>query len=273
MARVERDNEDLHELNDIIITDEPRRYLGLSQVGEPCLRKLQYHHYFASKKHHSKRIRRLFNVGHSAEKLMTKDLESIGIIVTGDQTEVIGVSGHWKGHIDGAGTKDSDPEEFLVEYKTHNDKSFKVLKKDKVFKSKPVHYAQVQAYMGYMEFKKCLYMALNKNDSEYYIEWIYFDEEYFKELKRKQLEVITAETLLPRIGNNSKSWFECKRCDEAPVCFRDKPIAKTCRSCVNVDVLSQGDWFCSKFESLLTVEEQRVGCEDYKIERMFIEDD
>lgn len=257
------EQQQLIKLNDVTEKNIPRPYLGMSQIGEKCYRKLQFDHYVAYSFEISNRIKRIFKFGHSAEADMIEDLKQIGIEVEGRQQSLIGVAGHWKGHVDGIAG------DMLVEFKTHNDKSFKDVVKKKVKESKPTHYAQMIAYMGYLELKKGLYMAYNKNDSSYYIEYVYFDEEYFKELKRKQMEVISAEVLLPRVGSGTPTWFECKFCSASDVCFGKKKILEHCRTCTHVDVLDEGKWNCSLHNKDLTVDEQMQGCDSYSKSEMF----
>lgn len=268
MALIPKREDEHHILNNVMSEPElPRPYLGLSGIGEKCHRKLQYDHYWCYLKSHSARIKRLFQVGHDAEPKLVAELEKLGYRFHSDQLGVVGTGGHWKGHIDGLLEKLLD--EWLAEFKTHNAKSFADLKKKKVQKSKPMHYAQVTAYMGYLEIKQAKYVAYNKNDSEIYIENIPFDHEHFLDLKRKESEVIMADTLLPKIGNGTSNWFECKLCDARNVCHKKKAMPVTCRTCRWVDVLPEGMWACGKTMAALSVEEQKAACGDYTLGEMF----
>ena len=255
-------------LNDAPIENNSRYYLGLSGIGEKCYRKLQHDHYWTYEEKITARIKRLFDFGHMMERTMINDLEKIGYVIEDDQAEIIATAGHWRGHIDG--TASMDGVKFLLEMKTHNDDSFKELKKNKVKASKPGHYAQMQAYMGYKKLYKGLYLAYNKNNSEYYMEIIDFDPEYFSELQRKELEVLISPVLFPRIGTNTITWYECKRCSASKVCFGRKEVRKTCRSCVNVNVTDGGKWVCSLTDSSLTVKQQVTACESYELNPMFL---
>lgn len=270
MALIPRNNPDLHILNNKIHDTLPRAYLGLSQIGEECHRKLQFDHHRAYEIHTSERMMRLFQTGHSQEAIMTAYLAKIGIEVTDQQSYIIGTAGHWKGHTDGVGYCNHRGT-FLVEFKTHNDKSFKDLKKNGVKKSKPVHYDQMTAYAGYKKLSRSLYMAMNKNDSEYYLEWVDFDEERFKELKHKEFEVISAEALLPRVGTNSPTWFKCKLCNARNVCFGTVKPNVNCRTCKHVDVEDDGIWSCSKFKKKLTNGEQLLACDKHDYSTFILE--
>ena len=106
-------------------------------------------------------------------------------------------------------------------------------------------------------------------------EWIEFDPDFFRELKHKQLEVIVADTLLPRIGNDSPSWFECKMCDARKVCFNQTPVKRNCRTCFYVDVLPEGKWSCAnpngrKNDNLVPLL-QKKGCDCYKLGEIFLD--
>lgn len=259
-------------LNKTEIEVLPRDYMGLSGIGEKCHRKLQFDHYWLHKRKASKRMQRLWGFGHMMEQKFIDDLATEGIYVKDTQSEVIGFAGHWKGHCDGIALSESDPGvNFLVEFKTHAEKYFNQLTKDGVMKAFSYHYDQMIAYMGYLELPFGLYMAYNKNTSEYYFEIIMFDSERFKELKRKEQEIIVSDTLLPRIGNGSKAWFECKLCDAADHCYGDKEYEVTCRSCAYVDVLEGGKWKCTHHNKPgdLNSDTQKDACPYYELGDMF----
>ncbi|QVJ07736.1 hypothetical protein S1R3Y_000027 [Vibrio phage vB_ValP_VA-RY-3] len=267
------EQEMMYRLNEIEVTQDLRGYNGLSSIGNKCVRQMQLVHYDCYQVTLSKRILRLFNEGHRMEPVLVEALKELGIVVENDQTRVVGVAGHWKGHIDGEGhfLPDSDFFEegvFLTEFKTHNDKSFKDLLKNKVKASKPGHYDQMQAYMGYRRLPKALYVSYNKNDSTIYIEWVEFDPEHFKDLQRKEGEVIMAEELLPRIGNDKSTWFECKMCDARKVCFGKEEVKPSCKNCKHVDVLDDGVWRCTHLVIDLIA---FPPCQEYKLGEMFWE--
>jgi len=258
------------DLNHKLVEQKLRPDIGLSQVGHTCHRYLQYYHYWAFSEWIDTSVFRLFEVGHAAEAVMKADLRKVNIQTHSSQKELIGAGGHWKGHIDDLGyyTNKVD-DEFLVEYKTHNDANFRKVKKEKVFRAMPTHYDQMQAYMDGTKTDKALYMALNKNTSHYYFEWVEKDDERIATLRRKQMEVIASDVLLPRVGNDSPSWFICKMCSASAVCFGKKEPRRSCRTCQYVDVLDGGLWSCSKHKCGLEVKKQRSGCDDYQLGVMF----
>lgn len=238
-------------LNEQDVISDKRSYLGMSVIGHKCHRYLQFVHYGCFTSVHNERIERLFNDGHSAEPQLVKALAKVGIHVTDQQQKVIGVTGHLQGHHDGRGSWFNDGyqlfscDDFLIEFKTHNQKSFdELMREAKLIKTKPMHYSQMTAYMGFLGLEKGLYVAKNKNDSRIEVRVIDFDEDHFADLKRKEVEIVTADTLLPRIGNDNPTWFECKMCNAKDVCFGRKSVEHECRTCKHVDVLDGGKWQC-----------------------------
>jgi len=259
----------MEDLNDTVVENNHRSYNGLSAIGTECYRKLQFDHYWAYDNEITSRIERLFNIGHKSEEMMESDLQSLGWGVYNQQLEIVATAGHWKGHIDGMikGGKHFG----LVEMKTHNSKSFKDLDKQKVKRSKPTHYAQMQAYMGYLALDWCLYVAYNKDTSAYYLEKVDFCKETFQELKRKELEIIASSELLPRIGTGKSTWFQCKFCPAADVCYGDEMPSANCRTCKHVDILDKGKWECGLHKYSLSTEDQIFGCHEYSLAPMFKE--
>ena len=269
MAIIPQNDPIYHILNNKEKVEWPRPYLGLSMIGESCHRYLQYYHYWAFKVSISTRIDRLFGFGHMMEPQMITDLSQCGIFVTGTQTEIIATAGHWKGHCDGIGVSEADMDQkFNVEFKTHNDKNFKTLV-SKGAEAFPKHVHQANSYCGYLDLPYTFYLAYNKNDSKYHYETIQFDIDMFKEDKKKEMEVISSDVLLPRIGNGTAVWHECKMCDAAIVCFKRKKPPVSCRTCEKVDVDMGGRWICSLTDLDLTVDRQKEACDEYELGEMF----
>ena len=127
---------------------EPARgYLGASIIGHHCDRYLWYSFRACCKEDFPGRIYRLFETGDLAEIRFTKELRAIGCTVhdvdpnTGEQFEINDFGGHFSGHMDGCalGIPDAPKTWHVLEFKTHNAKSFAKLVKEGVKASKPVH--------------------------------------------------------------------------------------------------------------------------------------
>ena len=259
------------ELEHPYIEEMPRDYLGMSMIGDPCDRSIQYYHRWADTQKMERRIRRLLDFGKIAEAQMRAELERIGCKFTGSQLELMGFAKHWKGHIDGVISEVPDNlGSWLLEYKTHNHKFFKILRTKGVQKGFPAHYDQTQRYLGGLpELNGCMYIGYNKDDSDFHIEFIPHDLSRQKELKSKEMFIVLEDKLLPRVGTGQITWFQCKLCNFKRVCYNKQPILKTCRSCKYVECADDGLWRCEKHSMGLGVEKQKEGCEDYELDKQF----
>lgn len=231
-----------------------RHHLGASQIGDNCSRKLWFNFRHSKKVIHDARMVRLFNRGHAEEDRFIKMLESIGVTYfptdpnTGKQYRLSHADGHFGGSCDGIGIGFPEcPDEYVLgEFKTHGDKSFTDLIKKGVKLAKPLHYDQIVTYLFKGGFKKCFYMAVNKNTDELYTEWIYADDERAKYLLAKAEAIIHGEHVPDRVSESS-AYFECRWCDYRALCFH-KGVAephKSCRSCQYSKPAEGGTWFCN----------------------------
>lgn len=254
-------------IEDKMIMEPFRPYLGISSIGKNCARELWYGFRLCAPNKISPRLKRLFMRGHYEEPIIQKDLRSIGIVchVTQDnQPEVVCGNGHIKGHCDDVLTNvpDAPKTPHLGEYKTHNDKSFKDLKKKGLKLSKPVHYDQMVCYMHLLKLKRGLYIAVNKNDDTRYYERIAANPDRANELIQKGESIISTEIPPQKIGNST--WYECKWCNYYQIChFGEKPL-KNCRTCKFCDIHDEGKWKCSGLKIELSFDQQQLGCQRHK---------
>lgn len=251
-------------IEDVVVYQEPRPYLGISAIAIKCPRELWYAFRLVSLVSHSSRMERLFQRGHREEKIIQADLRKIGIHHHSDQFEVTYGNGHIKGHIDDLleNVPDAPKTTHLGEYKTHNDKSFKDLKTKGVGCSKPVHYGQMICYMHLLKLKRGFYIGVNKNDDERHYERISDNPQKAKFYLDRGVDIISTETPPARIGGST--WHECKWCDHYQVCqFNAKPL-KNCRTCKFADIIDDGTWYCSGYKLILHFSLQKMGCEKHR---------
>lgn len=266
-----------------VMENDPRSYLGISSIGEECLRKLWYGFHFAKvEKEIPQRISRIFNTGHIAENFIISDLKRIGYEVyryneAGEKVEMtgalgeaqdicVGQTGHYRGHTDGTvlGVIEAPKTEHLLEMKTHAEKYFKQLIKDGVKKAFPKHYDQMQEYMRLRRLTRALYVAYNKNTSAYYFERVKFDKERAEELKHKAFDIIISTSPPPAAFN--ERWWGCRTCQYFDICHKGEKPDKNCRTCAHCDIEDKGEWSCGQKDgATLTKAEQLKGCGLYKI--------
>lgn len=255
------------QIEDGLIIQKPRKYLGMSSLAEKCSRKLWYGFRLCGHKKIKPQLNRLFGRGHAEEPIIQNDLRRAGIICLVDpnnQPEFTHGNGHIKGHPDDRlmNVPDAPKTDHLGEYKTHNEKSFKDLKKKGLRLSKPVHAGQMDSYMYKWKLTRGLYIAVNKNNDHRYYERISIDIFNAKMLLQKGVDIVTSEIPPAKIGD--ARWFECKWCDYYEICQYGEQPLMNCRTCRFADMHDEGVWKCSGHKIELSFGQQQLGCHRHK---------
>lgn len=249
-----------------------RSHLGASVIGNECPRAIWYGFRWFTKPHFGGRIMRLFNRGHLEEGRFIALLLTAGIQIyqqdeNGNQFRISDVGGHFGGSGDGVaigvpGVQADLP--VLLEFKTHNDKSFQKLKKEGVRVAKFEHYVQMTIYMQKMGLAVALYMAVNKNDDEIWAEFVSASSPLADQMIDRGRKIILMRKAPEKI-NNSAGWFQCSWCDHKPVCHLKGAPAVNCRTCISSIAKEDGNWYCEHdTEEVLTKERQLAGCGRYE---------
>lgn len=254
-----------------------RPHLGASLIGHACERFLWMTFRWVEDKKFDGRMLRLFETGQLEEARLVRNLRRIGVEVhevdpAGKQWRVSDVGGHFGGSMDGAGLgfPEAPKAWHVLEFKTHNDKSFKDLAAKGVQSAKPQHFAQMQTYMGLTGMERAFYMAVNKNDDTIYTERVDFDPVEFAKLKARAERVINASEP-PLRCSNDPSWYVCKMCDYHGHCHGQAAPQVNCRTCAHSTPEVNGDarWSCPKVNpdlniSSIPLELQRTGCDQHR---------
>lgn len=215
---------------------------------------------------------RLFKTGHLQEDRILDDLRLAGFELwshsdDGKQWTYTDSTGHFVCKLDGVirGIPGAEKTVHDLEIKTHSLSSFNELKKKGVETAKPVHFWQMQAGMLFGKFTRAFYLALCKNDEDYHAERVYPDTNVQDEIQVKITKLV--EATIPPVGiSDDGKAFGCKWCDMKAVCQGEKEPIKTCRSCENVVVSeTNGEWVCGVTGQILSNDQQKLACEDYKV--------
>ncbi len=256
---------DIYSLHVSLSDNAPRPHLGASLIGHDCLRYLWYVFRWAYKVEHDGQRLRLFETGNLEEARLIKELRLAGYEVLdredGHQLRFKDHNGHFCGSVDGK--IQINNEWFLLEIKTHGQKSFDYLKKNGVKKAKPMHVAQMQIYMKQLILDKALYVATCKNTDEIYTEIIKFEEKKAVNLRHKALKVIESDDTPERISNVIKGCFECEWCDFQKACHRldaSQLPEFNCRTCIHSTPYQNGAWACVKNRKEI---EGQKGCDQH----------
>jgi hypothetical protein len=261
--------------------NEPfRGHLGASIIGQDCGRKVYYDWHWATREKISARVLRLFNRGHLEEARFIAMLRMIGVEVyqhdsNGKQFRIMDCAGHYSGSGDGiaVGIPDIQPGmPCLLEFKTHNDKSFIKLVKEGVKMAKPEHYVQMNQYMGKFGFGIALYGAVNKNNDDIHWELVPFDRENYEAYMERAHKIVWADRIPTRI-NNSPSWFQCSWCSHKKICHGLGAVPdKNCRTCAYSQPIDDrnegGSWVCKLYNNAVIPKEvQFNGCPSYVVNK------
>lgn len=259
--------------------EERRGYLGISGLGTPCDRALWLNFHWAHFEKFDARKLRLFARGHKEEERFLEWLKPVCQKLlplnpkTGKQWKVTAHNEIMSGHMDGV--CEIDGVWYLLEFKTHGDKSFAELKKLKsVMAAKPVHYAQMQQYMHLAKLKQALYMAINKNTDEIYIEVVPYNADHAIIDFHRGLDCILDKdgTASLRISE-SPTWWQCNMCSYKGVCKGGKLPERNCRTCRHSVACQKDTWVCEKLNKTLTKGQQITEaktCEGYEPHEIFL---
>lgn len=246
---------EVEEATELHFRDGFRRHLGSSIIGHDCARYLWLNFRWAAQERVEGRMRRLWDRGHLEEPRMIAWLRMVGFTVhefdheeDGEtQYRITGSEGHFGGSLDSVAELPEryglGPVPLLAEYKTHNDKSFKLLLKDGMEKSKPQHYKQMCSYGAAYKLQYGLYCAVNKNDDTLHYEIVELDWAQADDLYRKADHIIFTQ-IPPRKVNDSPAFYLCKMCSMIGVCHLGEAVERNCRSCINARPIEDKQWWC-----------------------------
>ena len=248
------------------VPNELRPYLGMSQLGHPCPRYLWYSFRWCYKQTISRRLRRLFNRGHREEPVIYEELRRIGITIHSTQDEMVAAWGHIKGHCDGvvSGLPEAHKTLHLLEIKTASDSKFKQMQKLRLQNANPVYWAQCQLYMQGLGLTRCLFIMVNKNDDNLYIERIEYDNVIVATLLKKGEKIVLSAVPPERAFHST--YFECKWCNARKICHEAQTVQElNCRTCKHIEVKLDAKWGCALFDIGLNEAAQRRGCSSHEL--------
>lgn len=229
--------------------ESPRQYLGASEIGDPCSRKLwlKFHNYVQPEQFDN-RMRRLFFRGHREEPVLETLLESIGFEIIKSCLDQVGFKrGFFSGHGDGVYVYQG--KRVAIEYKTHSLKQFDLLERGKLHETHQKHYAQATIYQKEFNCDYALYVAVCKNDDRIFLDVIEFNEDHYKEYCDKAEFVTMSDKPPERIASKATD-FRCKFCHAHAVCWGMEMPRVDCRNCTSVAKKQEESLFyCEKKEN------------------------
>jgi CRISPR/Cas system-associated exonuclease Cas4 (RecB family) len=238
-------------------SEQETRYskrIGASIIGAKCDRKLWLSfRWVGEPARFNGRMLRLFETGEREESRVIENLQKIGYKIISSQHEFVGP--HLVAKVDGVLEKAG--KEYILEIKTHNDKSFKKLESKGLKSTKPEHYAQLQLGMELSGIELGIYFAVNKNDDSLFIQIFEKDAVYGAKLRERVKRLILSDKPPARIAD------DCSYCDYKHLCHGVEVPKLNCRNCISAMSKADGSWYCSHRKKNLTHDEQLVGCSEH----------
>ena len=186
----------------------------------------------------------------------------------GNQFECLDVYGHLAGKLDGVvkGIPDIPAGiPALAEFKTHGDKSFKKLQNEGLVNAKYEHFVQKQIYMYKYNLQYGLYMAVNKNDDFLFLDIVKADASVAIQHIKRAHDIVFTKTP-PRRINESSAYWQCKFCHLRNICHNitDEKAEVNCRTCKHSQPVDNGQWQCTKYNSIISKELMKTGCQTHE---------
>lgn len=210
-----------------------RRYVGMSQLGDECTRRVYYEVTKAPRKAFSGTQLRAFEMGHLYEDRMAEWLKEAGFELltrdpeTGQQFRLSQVNGRISGGIDGGiNTGPIIPNlryPCLWENKALMGKYWREMVKNGVEGATPKYYGQINILMGYFGFLDCMFTSENKDNGDIYTEIIPYNHASAQAASDRGVRVIQAIDIQSEPGRmcSNREFYEAKMCGFIDYCFRD----------------------------------------------------
>ena len=218
--------------------EQPKRlYLGASELGEPCKRKVILGALDAVRTPLTGRKLRIFEMGHKFEDMVADWLKRAGFWVhtidpqTGKQFEfqtALDSNGHGRiqGHIDGVidgGPRIPELPDYpwVWENKALMAKYWNAIVKKGVQIAEPKYYYQLQMYLGYFQIKVGLFTCINKDTAEIYHEIVPYVLQSAQRISDRGVELIQMldRGEMPKRISKNRDYYLCRMCDFAESCW------------------------------------------------------
>lgn len=260
-----------------------RAYLGMSQIGEPCERKLWYSWRWVHEQEFTADALWRFEDGFRCEDVLAARLRMVpGINLmtvdprTNEQFRFNDLGGHLSGHADGMiqGLKQAPVVMHVWEAKATNEKKLGELTKAKIdlgekaalAKWDGIYYAQAVMYMAYADLTRHYLTASSPGARAIVSVRTDTNLDYARQLREKAERIINSPEPPPKL-NESPAWYQCKMCDAYQVCHGNGKPTVSCRTCVHSTPEKEGNarWSCALYKAAeIPIDAQRTGCPNHR---------
>jgi hypothetical protein len=266
-------------LEELAAKERQREYLGMSEVGGSCSRKLWYGFRKAARERFDAATLKRFEDGHRTEDLIIRRLRLLdGITLLdrqadGNQIGYKDLNGHFSGHLDGdiVGILQAPVTPHVLEVKCVSEKKFNELKKavaelgekNALRKWNPVYYTQGMLYCHYHQRSRHYLVVATPGGRDWMGVRSNYDAAHALGAIAKANRIISSQEPPDKLSNDP-SYFECRYCYYSGICHRDDMPDRGCRTCLHSTAIENGAWHCARWGKTLTFDEQLAGCQAHK---------
>lgn len=277
--------------------EAPRHYLGMSEIGDECWRKLFYSFRNVSKKQWPASNIRAIEDGFVQEDVMALRLRKIPIIelhtnvseivdntigkrlITQEDNkdDQIGFQlllGHLCGHCDGVikGLLEAPQTWHVWEHKSVNDKKFDELLKLREAKGEKnaleawdiIYYAQAQLYMHELKMDRHFLTVTKPGGRQYISIRTEYNKKYAEMLIEKGKAIIFDNWNAPAKLSEDCEYYKCKyMCAFVDICHhKDFPLVH-CKTCRYSEPANNGERMCLLKDEIISESILHIGCDSH----------
>ena len=227
--------------------EAPRNYLGMSQIGEPCWRKLFYSFRNAEKRVIPAQGIRAIQDGYTQENVMIERLKMLPYIQLhnddgeGNQIGFQLLQGHLRGHVDGmiSGIKQAPKSWHVWEHKSVNETKFNKLKKliegmgekNALSEWDEIYFAQAQIYMHCAQVDRHYLTVTTPGGRDYISCRTNYNKKIVEDIITKAKVIIFDNWSIPAKLSEKREFYKCKWCEYSEICHDGKFPLVNCKTC------------------------------------------
>ena len=242
---------------------EARCYIGASMAGTDCVAQMALSLRGFPDVAVDPQLKRIFFAGHKIEDWVVADLKRKADLrvyekddMTGKQHRREWLNGHVVCNSDGLVDFEDGSPPAILEIKSMNDANFKKFQTVGVRASHRKYYRQMTMMMAMFKIERSLFVAYNKNNSQYHAELVHFDQEEWDGMYVKIQQALDGQA--ERVAKEPEDW-RCKSCFKRESCWSQPDLSPACRFCKHAFADKYGGFTCK-----LSGNQEMNACDKYE---------
>lgn len=260
--------------------EKKRNYLGMSQIGEECRRKLFYSFRGVCKREISASGIKAIEDGFMQEDKMAERLKMLPYIelhtvddTTGNQIGFYLLLDHFRGHCDGIirGIKEAPITWHIWEHKSVNVKKFEKIisirekdgEKNTLKLWDEIYYAQAQIYMHCSKLERHFLTVTSPGGRDYTSVRTDYNKKEAEGIIEKAKVIIFDNWTIPAKLSENREFFKCKWCEFQGVCHDNDIPDVNCKTCRYREPVKDGKNNCLLSENEIDDTTLNAGCNSH----------